>query len=131
MSGVSMILLAVVFALAFWLIILRPAKARQQAQQKLLTEIEPGARVMTTAGLFATIVAFHDDKVELEIADGVRVLYLKQAIARAVDTEGEAATEPAAADAGTEETPESATPGVAPAPVAIAAAEARAQKPAS
>jgi preprotein translocase subunit YajC len=40
---------------------------------------------MTTAGLFGTITALEDTEVELEIAPGVRVRYVKAAIAQVVE----------------------------------------------
>ena len=45
---------------------------------------------MTTAGLFGTITALEDDQVELEIAPGVRVRYVKAAIAQVVEPAPEA-----------------------------------------
>lgn len=70
---------------AFYLLVLRPARARQSQQQAVVRQLAPGARVMTTSGLFGTITAVEDDQVELEIADGVRVRYVSAAIATVVD----------------------------------------------
>jgi preprotein translocase subunit YajC len=78
---VPILLLVVVF----YLLVLRPARARQSQQQAVVRQLEPGVRVMTTAGLFGTISAVEDDQVELEIADGVRVRYVKAAIAKVVE----------------------------------------------
>jgi preprotein translocase subunit YajC len=68
----------------FYLLVLRPARARQAQAQAVARQLAPGTRVMTTAGLFGTITAVEDDQVELEIADGVRVRYVKAAIAKVV-----------------------------------------------
>ncbi len=70
---------------AFWLLILRPARARQNAANAVMRQLGVGARIMTTAGLFGTITALEDDQVELEIAPGVRVRYVKAAIAQVVE----------------------------------------------
>jgi preprotein translocase subunit YajC len=70
---------------AFWLLILRPARARQNAANAVMRHLGVGARIMTTAGLFGTITALDDDEVELEIAPGVRVRYVKAAIAKVVE----------------------------------------------
>lgn len=78
---------------AGYLLVLRPARARQAQQRALRASVAPGARVMTTAGMFATVTAVDGDEVELEIADGVRVRYVAAAIARVVD---QAATDEAA-----------------------------------
>jgi preprotein translocase subunit YajC len=70
---------------AFWLLILRPARARQNQANAVLRQLGVGARVMTTAGLFGTITALEDSEVELEIAPGVRVRYVKAAIGQVVE----------------------------------------------
>ena len=73
-----------IMLLAFWLLIIRPARARTRKQEQLLSELAPGQEVMTTAGLFATVVAVEDDAVVLEAAPGVRTRWAKAAIARIV-----------------------------------------------
>jgi preprotein translocase subunit YajC len=70
---------------AFYFLILRPARTRQNQANAVMRSLEVGARVMTTAGLFGTITALEDDQVELEIAPGVRVRYVKAAIAQVVE----------------------------------------------
>ena len=80
--NIASIGMLVILAALFYLLALRPARARQAAQQKLVNAIKPGDRVMTTAGMFGTVRALDGDEVELEIADGVTVRMLKPAIAR-------------------------------------------------
>lgn len=74
----------------FWLLVLRPAKQRQAQQAQLLSQVHPGARVMTTAGLFGTVTDVTEDELGLEIAPGVTVRYVKQAIAKIVDDPADA-----------------------------------------
>ena len=64
--------------------VVRPAKARQKAQIKVINELAVGDRVMTTAGLFGTIRDITDTDVGLEISDGVVVRYVREAIAKTV-----------------------------------------------
>ena len=42
--------------------------------------MQPGARVRTTAGMYATVVDVDGDDVILEVAPGVEVRYMKRAI---------------------------------------------------
>ncbi len=77
---VPLLLIAVVF----YAFIIRPGKARQQRAREVLDQMQPGDQVMTTAGLFATVVAVHDDRVELEPSPGQRQTYLKRAIAEVI-----------------------------------------------
>ncbi len=46
--------------------------------------MEPGARVRTTAGMYATVVDIDGDDVILEVAPGVEVRYMKRAIMEVV-----------------------------------------------
>lgn len=68
----------------FYLLILRPARTRQKAQQETLSSLAVGKTIMTTGGLFGTVTAVNGDRIELEIADGVRVEYLQAAVSKVV-----------------------------------------------
>ena len=48
----------------------------------------PGARVRTTAGMYATVVSVEDQDVVLEVAPGVNVRYLRRAILDVVSGAG-------------------------------------------
>ena len=41
---------------AFYFLIIRPQKKRQQAMQKTMNELTPGTRVLLGSGLFGTVV---------------------------------------------------------------------------
>lgn len=62
---------------------------RQRRQQRAFAEqqdrVRVGMQVMTTAGLFGTVVAIEDDVMVLEVADGVRVRWSKLAVGKIVD----------------------------------------------
>jgi len=75
-----------IMLLAFWLLIIRPARTRARKQTQMQNELAPGQEVMTTAGLFATVAAVEDDAVVLEAAPGVRTRWSKAAVARIVPT---------------------------------------------
>jgi preprotein translocase subunit YajC len=79
----------------FYLLIIRPARKRQQAAAKMQRELEPGARIMTGAGLFATVVSVEGDRIVLETAPGVTSTWARGAVARVepVDSDGGAPDE--------------------------------------
>jgi preprotein translocase subunit YajC len=77
-------LFLILIVAVFYFLILRPQQRRQRAAQQVSKGLEPGQEVMTTAGLFGTVRSVTDDHVELEIAPGVVVRYVKAAIARVV-----------------------------------------------
>lgn len=88
MGSYGSIILIVVMIIAFYFLIMRPQRKRQQQQAQLINAIEPGSRVVTTTGIYATVVAVGDKQIVLETAPGTRVTMLKQAVGRVVQ-EGE------------------------------------------
>jgi preprotein translocase subunit YajC len=75
--------LILVFAV-FWLLILRPARTRQRQMLAVQASLQPGARVVTTSGLYATVQSVDSDTVTLEVAPGVFSRYTRQAVVRVV-----------------------------------------------
>lgn len=67
--------------LLMFLFTMRRQKRVVQEQQKLQDALAPGDRVMTTSGLYATVVDTSDTTViTLEVAPGVHTEWLRQAI---------------------------------------------------
>jgi preprotein translocase subunit YajC len=102
-------LLILVLAMgAIWVAFIRPQKRRQQLQRQhqreLLDAIEPGAEVLTAAGLYGTVVETDDDNVRVEIADGVVVKIDRRSIGAVIPPEVEEADEPEEDEAAPEET---------------------------
>ncbi len=97
-------LLLVLLAVPLFLSARRQKKAVAE-QQALLKSLEPGDRVMTTSGLFATVADASDDTtIDLEVAPGVVTTWLRQAIREKVTTDPE--TTDAVVDDVEDETPE-------------------------
>ena len=75
----------ILIVLVGYFLLIRPARMRQRKAAENRSAIEPGAEVITTAGLIATVIAVDDDDVmTLEIAPGVHARFVKGAIARVV-----------------------------------------------
>jgi preprotein translocase subunit YajC len=78
----STLILVLLMVVAFYFLILRPQKKRQQAMQKMTRELQPGDQVLLGSGLFGTLVSIGTKQAVLEIAPGVELTVLKQAIVR-------------------------------------------------
>ena len=76
-----------------YLLLVRPARTRQRHTAQMLEQLRPGVQVMTTAGLYATVVSLGDDRVTLEVSPGVLCHYDKRAVARVLQDDGPAAEE--------------------------------------
>ena len=83
-SPYSTLILIALMVLAFYLLIIRPNKKRQQTQQQTLSSLVPGTRVLLTSGVFGTLVEVGLKQAVIELSPGVQVTVLKQAIARPV-----------------------------------------------
>ncbi|MGZ4453450.1 MAG: preprotein translocase subunit YajC [Actinomycetes bacterium] len=105
MDSVGALLPFVLILVAFYALIIRPARKRQSAQSRLVDSLEVGQKVMTTSGMYAEIAAIEDDAVVLETSPGVTTRWAKAAVARVLtDTESEPVDE---ADPGTTDEHES------------------------
>ncbi|GAA4618558.1 preprotein translocase subunit YajC [Saccharopolyspora hordei] len=71
----------------------RKQKRAMAEQQKLQNSITPGDRVMTTSGVFGTVVGTSDDTVDLELAPGVTTTWVRLAIREKVTTSSESAAD--------------------------------------
>jgi preprotein translocase subunit YajC len=76
----STLILILVVVVAFYMLMIRPQRRRQQQAQQKQNSVQPGARVRTTAGMYATVVDVDGDDVVLEVAPGVEVRYMKRAV---------------------------------------------------
>lgn len=86
-SPVFFIVLLVAFGLIYFLV-LRPRRARMMAaQQQRGGDLVPGQRVRTTAGMYGTVTLVDGTDVEVEIAPGVEIRMLRQAIAAVIPDE--------------------------------------------
>jgi preprotein translocase subunit YajC len=71
--------------LGFWAIVMRPARNQQKRVEHLQSDLAVGHQVMLSSGIFGTIHALAEAKVELEVAPGTVVTVARQAVVRRVD----------------------------------------------
>lgn len=76
---IFLVAIVVLFGLLYFVTI-RPQRNRQRAAAQTQSQLEPGMRVRTTAGMYATVAAVEDQEVVLEVAPGVNVRFLRRAI---------------------------------------------------
>src|SRR5690606_37672584 len=86
------IVLIVVALLGFWLIVMRPARVQQRKVAELQAAIAVGDEVVITAGIFGTVVAIEDERVQLEVAPGTVITVARAVLVRRVpDADADAA----------------------------------------
>ena len=85
----EMLLMLVVFVGAAYFLMIRPQQKRMREHQSQIDALLPGARVILNSGIFATISHIADTQAIVELAPGVEVTILKQAIARVAKNDEE------------------------------------------
>lgn len=77
----------VILILAFWLLVLRPARKRQHEFQGLQSQLEPGQQIMLASGIYGELVTVGDDTVELLIAPETVITVNRHAVSRIMPVE--------------------------------------------
>src|SRR4051812_42612151 len=64
----------------FYFIILLPAKRKQQKVQEFLDNLKVNDKIITTSGIYGQITRLDDQKVQIQIADKIRIDVSRAAI---------------------------------------------------
>jgi preprotein translocase subunit YajC len=65
----------------FYVLLILPAQRRQKKTQQMLGALKNGDKIVTSGGLFGTIVGLEGDSIQVRIADQVKVKVLRSAVA--------------------------------------------------
>jgi len=65
----------------FYVLIILPSRKRQKRHQQMVENLQPGDKVLTTGGIYGTVMGVQKDKIELKIAANVKVDVAKSAVA--------------------------------------------------
>ena len=79
--------LIVIFVI-FYFMLIRPQSKRQKEHEKMVNALKKDDRVITTGGLYATVISVKENIVEAKIAENVKVQILKSAVATVLPLEG-------------------------------------------
>ncbi len=82
---VQQLLFFALLVFGLYVLAIRPQRARAKALAQVRAALEPGSRVMTTAGNHATVRSVEEGAVVLEIAPGVHVRFADAAVVRILD----------------------------------------------
>jgi preprotein translocase subunit YajC len=71
-----------VLLIAFFMFIVRPQRRRLAAHRQFIGALRIDDEVVTTGGIFGTVRALEDDRVELEVAPGMVIKVARAAVAQ-------------------------------------------------
>lgn len=83
---ISLLYIVGLFAILYFLMI-RPQQQRQKKHQEMISSIKTNDKVITIGGIYGTIEKIKDNSIILEVADNVRMEFLKTAISQVVNRE--------------------------------------------
>ena len=64
----------------FYLLIIMPQRKKQKKHMDLVNDLKSGDRIITTAGIFGTVVGVQKDLIELKIASNTNIKITKSAV---------------------------------------------------
>lgn len=74
-------------AVVVYFFMIAPERKTRKKREQMLGNLQKGAKVMTSGGLYGTVNQVQDGVVTLQIADGVRVRYAVSAIQQVLEDE--------------------------------------------
>lgn len=90
-GGPSFLIPILLVVAIFYVVMIGPERKQRKKREEMLKALKKGDRIMTTGGMLASVAQVQDDVVTLQVADGVRVRYTRQAIQSVLDEDGKAA----------------------------------------
>lgn len=65
----------------FYLLIIMPSRKKQKKHQERVEQLKPGDKIITSGGIYGTVMGVEKDRIELKIAANVKVDITKNAVA--------------------------------------------------
>ena len=81
----------------FYFFLLRPQQKRASEHKKMLGDLQKGDMVVTSGGIYGTVLTVGDSTLEVKIADNVKVKVLKSAVSEKIHAQDSANGRSAAA----------------------------------
>ena len=70
-----------------YVLLIRPQQQRVRRQQALVSSVEVGDDVLTAGGIVGRVTGLVDDRVDIEVAPGVTLTFVRAAITRRLGPE--------------------------------------------
>jgi preprotein translocase subunit YajC len=96
---VSFLIVMVLLLVVMYVLMIRPQRQRQRDQQSMIDGAGVGDDILTSGGIYGTIIRAEGDDVVVEIAEGTSVHMTRRGIAAVLPPEEEDGEEPEFVDA--------------------------------
>ena len=78
-SWASPVLFLIIISI-FYVVVLLPSQRQRKKLQTMLNNLKVGDKVVTSGGIYGTIVGFKDDRIQLRIAENVKIELSRSAV---------------------------------------------------
>lgn len=83
-STLLMLLQFLPIFLIIYLLIIRPQQKRQKDQEAMIKALKKGDRVLTSGGIYGTVVGVEEGKAVVRVADDLKLEFAKSAIVQVI-----------------------------------------------
>ncbi len=85
----SMLPMILAFIAIMYFLMIRPQQKREKERREMLNALTKGDKVVTTGGMYGTVVDLSEDKVTLRVDDKVEIDFVRGAVAQIVSKANE------------------------------------------
>lgn len=81
---VSFLPILLIFVI-FYLLLILPQQRKQKQHASMINSLKKGDQILTSSGMYGTVVDVKEQKIVLKIADEVKIEIIKSAVAAVID----------------------------------------------
>jgi preprotein translocase subunit YajC len=81
---VLIVVYLVILVAAFFFLIVRPQRRQQMIRRQIIAAVKVGDEIVTSGGVYGTVVALNDETLDLEVAPGIVMKLARGAVAERV-----------------------------------------------
>ena len=77
-----------------YVMLIRPQRKYERDRQRMIAELKKGDKVMTSSGIFGTVVEMDEQKIVLDVGKNLRIPFSRNAVSSLMERKGEGKEEP-------------------------------------
>lgn len=74
-----LIMFGLIFVI-FYVLIILPSRKRQKKHQEMVEQLKSGDKIVTTGGIYGTVMGTKEDRIEVKISANVKIEITKNAV---------------------------------------------------
>ena len=83
-GGIAGFLPIIILFVIFYFLLIRPQQKKAKEQREMISNLKKGVRIITSGGIYGTIISIDDTTIGLEIAEKVKIKITRGNVAAVV-----------------------------------------------